>query len=445
MKTSSTLCVLFGTAVAAFALTPALAGQPLRLPAADAPHRSVCADGAQPGTVRCTARVVTDAAGNPLVSNATTISGYRPADLLSAYQVPSNPTFTSASIPVIALVDAYDYPNAFNDLNTYRAQFGLPALVACAANSTTAGSPPVPCFAKLNQSGSSTGLPSVDTSGWSQEAALDIEMASAMCPACTIVLVEAKSTSTADLGTAANTAAGFANAVSNSYSGGETGTSSYAGYYNHANVAITASSGDSGYAKGVVGFPASYTNVVAVGGTSLKTASNARGWTETVWNTSATEGTVSGCSTVYGAPSGQSAVLPNSTACTKRVVADISAVADPATGVAVYGPATVGRKGPGASGWLVFGGTSVASPLVAGMYGLAYGINGSLPANAPAALYATFKSSPSSFNDVTSGTDGNPTRASCGAAGSSTYYLCNAQAGFDAPTGLGTPAGLAAF
>jgi subtilase family serine protease len=173
-----------------------------------------------------------------------------------------------------------------------------------------------------------------------------------------------------------------AKAVSNSYGGGESGTSSYESAWNHPGVAVTVSSGDNGYG---VEFPASSPHVTAVGGTSLSHASNSRGWAEVVWS-----GAGSGCSAVYAKPTWQTDGL-----CARRTVADVSAIADPNTGVAVYGPVTSRR-----SGWMVFGGTSVASPLVAGVYGANGGTAnfGSDPYNHVSALF-----------DVTSGSNG-----SCG-------------------------------
>ena len=171
------------------------------------------------------------------------------------------------------------------------------------------------------------------------------------------------------------------------------------------------SSGDSGYGTQ---FPASSGHVTAVGGTHLVRSTGGRGWTETVWS-----GAGSGCSIFYAKPAWQS-VLPAS--CTMRMEADVSAVADPNTGVAVYGP-TSGRR----SGWLVFGGTSVAAPLVGGVYGANGGAvtYGSDPYSHTSALY-----------DVTSGSNG----SNCPFA-----YYCNAGVGYDGPTGLGTPNGITAF
>jgi subtilase family serine protease len=186
-------------------------------------HKEVCPGPAAPGTARCHAHRVVDAAGRTLATTGP--SGYAPFDLQHAYNMLGVPAFRST--PVIAIVDAYDYPNAASDLAAYRAQLGLPTLPQCPNAS--------PCFAKVNQVGG-TAYPAPDTSGWSQEAALDLDMASAMCPNCTLILVEANSASYGDLGTAANTAATTlrANVISNSYGGGESGTSGYAGYYQHS-------------------------------------------------------------------------------------------------------------------------------------------------------------------------------------------------------------------
>jgi len=358
-------------------------------------HKAACARGNPMGTTRCFAHVVTDARGNELNGKASpnaVPSGYGPSDLRSAYAITTNGTTT------IAIVDAYGYANAESDLAVYRSQYGLPAC-------TTANG----CFKKVNQSGQQSNYPRENT-GWAQESALDLDMASAMCPGCKLILVEASSNSFANLAAAVNTAASLpgVTVISNSYGGGETGSTTYEPSYNHAGKAITVSTGDSGYG---VQFPASSPHVIAVGGTHLTRASNARGWSETAWSSGG-----SGCSTVYAKPSFQSDPL-----CTKRMEADVSAVGDPATGVAVYGPTS--RRG---SGWLVFGGTSVSAPLIGGIYG----VTGHTP-NGADSIYAHV----GSLNDVTSGTNG-----SCGGT-----YFCTAQPGYDGPTGNGTPNGTGAF
>jgi subtilase family serine protease len=365
-------------------------------------HVAVCPRGNPHGTARCFAHVVTDARGNPIngkINPNATPSGYGPGDLKSAYNITTNGSAT------IAIVDADGYSNAESDLAVYRSQFGLPAC-------TTANG----CFRKVDQNGG-TAFPRDDT-GWSQESALDLDMASAMCPGCKIILVEANSATLANLATAVRTAAGLgATVISNSYGGSESGTTSYESAYNQPGKAVTVSTGDSGYG---VQFPASSPHVIAVGGTHLVRASNTRGWSETAWSSGG-----SGCSTVYAQPSFQTtAVTPSMPQlCTKRMEADVAAVGDPNTGVAVYGP--VNRR---SSGWMVFGGTSVSAPLIGGIYG----VTGHGPGSA-SGIYA--KAGTSALNDVASGTNG-----SCGGT-----YFCTSQAGYDGPTGMGTPNGTSAF
>ena len=339
---------------------------------------------------------------------ATAPGGFNPADLQSAYNLPSA---TAGSGQTVAIVDAYDDPKAEADLATYRAQFGLPAC-------TTANG----CFRKVNQSGG-TRMPRAN-GGWAQEISLDLDMVSATCPNCHILLVEASSSSMTSLGAAVNEAAKLgATEISNSYGGGESSSDpSYdTSYFNHPGVAITVSTGDSGYG---VEYPAASQYVTAVGGTSLQRNSTvSRGWSESVWSTTSTEGAGSGCSRYDARPSWQSSVSNISSVCAKRAVADVSAVADPYTGVSVYDSYSY----QGYSGWLVFGGTSVASPIIASVYALA--------GNASAVSYGSYPYVQStSLNDVTSGQT-----ASCGSD------LCSAAAGWDGPTGLGTPNGTGAF
>ena len=355
------------------------------------PSRHVC-DPAGRGAARCNALVVTDSKGAPLATS--TPSGYAPGDLRSAYAL----TATGGTGQTIGIVDAYDDPNAASDLSVYRSQYGLGAC-------TTANG----CFRKVNQSGG-TSYPRA-SSGWAQEISLDLDMASAICPNCHIVLVEASSSSLTNLGTAVNTAARLgANTISNSYGGSESSseTSWDRSYYDHPGIVVTASSGDSGYG---VEYPAASQYVTAVGGTSLTRASNLRGWSETAWS-----GAGSGCSAFEPKPSWQTG-----SGCSNRTVADVSADADPNTGVAVYDSYRTG-------GWLVFGGTSVASPIVASVYALA--------GNEASVSYGSFPyGHTGSLFDVTSGSNG-----SCGGS-----YLCTAGPGYDAPTGLGTPNGTSAF
>ena len=363
-------------------------------------HQAVCARAIGKGEARCFAHVVTDERGNPLAGKPVeaapnvTPSGFGPASLRSAYAISGSGSSTS----VVAIIDAQGYPNAEADLAVYRAQYGLPPC-------TTANG----CFIKKDQRGG-TAFPRYN-SGWAQEQALDLDMASAMCPNCKILLVQADSASFANLAAAVNYASTYNGvvAISNSYGGGEAGSSAYNSAYSHPGIAVTASSGDSGFGAS---FPATSPTVIAVGGTRLVASGNARGWAETAWSSGG-----SGCSATYAKPLWQT-----DQGCTNRMEADVSAVGDPATGVAVYGPTGKGSQ----SGWLVFGGTSVSAPIIGGIYGVA----GHGASNA-----SLFWSSPGSLNDITSGSNG-----TCSVA-----YFCNAGTGYDGPTGNGTPIGIGAF
>jgi hypothetical protein len=481
--------------------------------------------------------------------SGTLINGYYPCDLTAAYSLPAGGANGSGA--VIIVVDAYDDPNAESDMTVYRAKFGLGT---CSTNNG--------CFRKINQrgvQGSYPGPSDPSKNNWGFETALDLDMVSAICPNCKIVLAEADSASSSDLAatvSAANAFAGGATAISSSYGAaeiadevsldvqyglatvisqqtsdvdvvGSTGgvTMLIPGSGSIANVQLSMSSGSSsgvdgpqditfgiicttelarvhpcpnssasiadsavtvsakahytwtfsspvvmnpnyyywidefrrtggfyrlwgdfnatptynfnagwGYAYYVVGasasktaviaaagdngygvqYPAASPKVIAVGGTSLYRAGNSRGWTETVWNVNATHSTGSGCSAYEQKPAWQS-----DTGCAKRMVADVAAVADP--GVAIYD--TFG----GASGWQQAVGTSVSTPIVAGIYGLV---------NRPTAHYAqSIYTHASNLNDITNGSNG-----TCSPA-----YFCTAIAGYDGPTGNGTPNGLVPF
>jgi subtilase family serine protease len=346
------------------------------------------------GMAGCHALVRTDAAGKPQATG--TPSGYGPADLQSAYKLAG----ATSGGRTVAIVDAYNDPTAEADLGVYRAQYGLPAC-------TTANG----CFHKVSQTGSSTSLPRTN-SGWAQEISLDLDMVSATCPDCHILLVEANSASFADLGAAVNQAARTAGvvAISNSYGGSDAADSTYGSYYNHPGIAVTASTGDNGYQGG--SYPASSSYVTAVGGTSLTMSGTTR-VSETVWS-----GAGSGCSTLNAALPAAAAF---STGCAKRAMADVSAAADPNTGgLSVYAPTTSKN-----SSWSQYGGTSESSPIIASVYALAGGGYSN----------ATPYAHPGNLFDVTSGSNG-----TC-----PTTQWCHARAGWDGPTGLGTPNGTGAF
>jgi subtilase family serine protease len=361
-------------------------------------HVAVCPREIPDTEAHCLVHVVTDSRGRPLmqdVKQGTTPRGYGPADLQSAYNI----TTQGSSSTIVAIVDAFGYSNAETDLGVYRAQYGLPAC-------TTKNG----CFTKYNQNGKTKNYPAFNA-GWATETALDLDMVSAMCPKCKIILVQANTNSSKNLAAAEDTAAALgAHVISNSYAGGEKNSLPYEPSYNHPGVAITVATDDEGYGAA---FPATSPHVIAVGGTHLVTSNAPRGWTETVWG-----GAGSGCSKIYAKPTWQT-----DKGCKRRMEADVSAVADPATGVAIRGPA-----GENGSGWFVEGGTSVATPIIGGIFG-----NNGGSVNYASSIYAN----PGALNDVTSGTNG--------PCPGKPDYFCNGEVGYDGPTGLGTPNGTTAF
>ncbi|MEU6199963.1 carboxypeptidase regulatory-like domain-containing protein [Streptomyces sp. NPDC047061] len=359
--------------------------------------RALCAQPTRPDQVSCFALARDDLRQAKGLQPLLTPAGLGPADLQSAYDLPSD---TAGAGATVAVVDAYDDPNAEADLAVYRSQFGLPP---CTTDNG--------CLRKADQRGG-TDYPLPD-SGWAGEIALDLDMVSAACPQCSILLVEADEPSIESLGEAENTAVALGAAyVSNSWGASESAIGDEPGdaYYKHPGVAITFSTGDNGYGTS---YPASLPYVTAVGGTSLsRDSSTARGWSESAWT-----GAGSGCSAYQAKPSFQTD--PD---CAHRAVADVSAVADPATGVSVYNTY-------GDAGWNVYGGTSASAPIIAATYALA----GKPGARTYPNAYPYTRTA--ALHDVTTGTNG-----SC-----DTAYLCTARNGWDGPTGLGTPDGTTAF
>jgi len=363
-------------------------------------YHAVC-PGAEALAARCHADVVTDANGNP---NATlSPTGYGPAQFQGGYSLPT----TAPSLKTIAIVDAYDDPTIRNDLSVYSSTYGIPDLPTCTSPSAASA-----CFVKVNQSGSTSSFPRKDA-GWALEISLDVEVAHAICQNCKIILVEASSNSFANLAAAEDEAALLgANVISNSYGGSEFSSetsSSYDGHFNHPGVAVTVSSGDSGYG---VQYPAASQYVTAVGGTTLSLNGSNQRTGETVWS-----GAGSGCSAYEAKPSWHT-----DSGCARRTVADVSADANPSTGASVYDT----TRYQGQSGWFQVGGTSLSAPLVGAVYALGTSnvTYGSYP-------YAHT----SSLFDVTFGSNG-----SC-----SPSYLCTAGSGYDGPSGLGTPNGTGGF
>ncbi len=437
-RTGIKLAALVAFAFAALSATTALAAQPLakrfRV------HR-VCRS-ARPGAASClglklvpaslsTAQLQASAkrqsdeataGAHPAVTNPNPEPGFlTPQALHAAYALPNE---TAASpLQTVAVVDAFDDPTAEADLGVYDKQFGLPACTS--ANG---------CFRKVNQSGDASPLPRKQGE-WAGEISIDVQMARAVCESCRILLVEASSEEFSDLGAAVNAAAkAGATEISNSYGGTEqhSYTGLAASYFDHPGIVLTASSGDCGYFNKAcpgepvgANFPADSPNVVAVGGTSLQESAGT--WSSTVWN----EGG-SGCSKVFSAAPWQSAADGfAATGCgTGRSVADVAAIGDPETGVDVYDSTPEGNGNP--TGWGVWGGTSVAAPIVAAEFGLAGGAH---EVEYPAQTLYPYLGDASALYDVVAGNNG-----TC--AGTT---ACKAAAGYDGPTGVGSPLGLQAL
>jgi hypothetical protein len=405
--------------------------------------------------------------------------GLRPQDLHAAYDLPAS----VSSAQTVALVDAYNDPNAEADLKAYDEEFALPAC-------TTGNG----CFKQVNQNGETGSLPfpktmkelesarkgtraqreeAEEATGWGLEISLDIEVAHATCESCEVLLVEAGVPSYEDLETAERSAAALgAGEVSNSWAGpevGETPELESASPFDHKGIVITAAAGDEGYLdwgaeaaseRGYVGFPASSPHVVAVGGTRLSLGAGSAWAGETVWNGDGATG--GGCSVVFTAQPWQQSVSDwSGVGCgTKRAVADVSADADPYTGVAVHDTSPECEyqyeeaKVKHVLYWCTIGGTSVASPLIASVFALA---GGASKVEYPAkTLYENEAKSPGALHDVTTGSNGECTKpfTETGLSGCTSVEeskscaskaICLAGTGYDGPTGVGTPDGIAAF
>jgi len=435
LRLAGTLAVALG-GLLGLAITPSASASPARQATTVAartahPHadtlpggvRQVCPTPARPGVMACLSliRGAGHAVARPDLINP---SAYRPADLQEAYNLVAASAHDGQGMTV-AVVDAGQDPDAASDLAMYRQEWGLPACQA----STGAG-----CVVQVNQNGKSSPLPIADPSGdWEVEESLDLDMVSAICPNCRILLVEAAlvnqgiayDPTLSGLATAEDSAVSLgAKFVSNSWGGTEyPGIQAYDSYFRHPGVAITVAAGDYGYGPS---YPATSQFVTSVGGTSLAPASGtSRGWTETVW-----DGTGSGCSAVEAKPAWQVADDTSPDGCLNRTDNDVSAVADPSTGVWIYDSyPDLGEV----LGWQPVGGTSVSSPIIAAVYALA----GSPKPGTYPASYLYQPGHAAGLYPVTSGSNG-----VC-----ETYraYLCHGESGYNAPAGLGTPDGTAAF
>lgn len=378
-----------------------------------------------------------------------------PLNVLTAYSLSGVPA--PAAQQTLALVDAFDDPTAEHDLEVFDKQYGLPPC-------TTANG----CFTKVT-----LGEPATEP-GWAQEIATDIEVAHGVCQGCKILLVEAASNINTNLEEAEQEAERLgATEISNSWGGPEQGVTAGeddASPFRHPDTVITAAAGDDGYLdwgakksseRGFADYPASSPHVVAVGGTRLSLTGSGAWEEETVWNGSGASG--GGCSTVLTASAWQQSVADwSAVGCgTHRAVADVSADADPFTGVAVYDSTPIKEGEFEYRGWVTIGGTSVASPIIAATFALAGGSGtgpGGKAVEYPAqTLYENLAGNPGVLHDVVSGSNGACTKgfdkntgiSKCSSAeeeaSCSAEAICLARTGYDGPTGVGTPNGISAF
>ena len=368
---------------------------------------------------RCFAEATLDDNGNLLSGQPAVVSGYGPTQFHTAYSLPCTPGGAVSSIcstpgsfgpATIAIVDAGNITSGGgtveSSLQAYDTYFGLPACTV--ANG---------CLSVVNESGATSPLPSSAGSSWELEIALDVEAAHMICQTCKIVLVEASTNSYLDLGTANNTAASYSPiAISNSWGGSD--ALGFESYFKHPGIATIASTGDTGALTSGQAFPADIPEVVSAAGTSLNLNVDNTWAGESVWS-----GSGGGCAANYSAPSWQTSLSNwSANGCgSSRAYGDVSADANPSTGAAVNWSGT----------WYQVGGTSLSSPLIAGMFALV----GSIPTGTTASSipYSSFTSA--NFHDVSNGSD-------CVTGG---QLHCTASSGFDAPSGLGAPIGLGGF
>jgi hypothetical protein len=371
--------------------------------------RRACAWPPAPGQESCFALyrpqvLVNRAIAEGLTGAIAKPQGLTPRDIETAYRLPVG----RRSHQTVAVSIAFNTPHLANYLAYYRKYFHLPA---CTVSSG--------CFRVVNQGGKASPLPpSGAGSGWDLEATLDVSMISVACPHCHILVVEADDPTLGSLAATEKSAARLgAQVISNSYGQPENGLAmTYARAYQRPGHMIVVSSGDTGFTA--ANFPANLATVTSVGGTELNRARDRRGWSEQVWNNGIGAGS-SGCSAYVARPRWQP--LRH---CPGRTIADVSAVA---WNVPIY------NKFYG--GWVTVAGTSIAAPLISGVYGLAG--NGSRVVTADLYRHAR------DLFGVTRGNNAWPflnPKIRCG-----DDYLCVAKPGYNAPAGLGTPDGIGAF
>jgi hypothetical protein len=404
------------------------------------PVRRLCSTPGTPDRMQCLAMVRTDFAPSVKASDGmspdatgqkcpfNSNEGYCPIDLQQAYDLPS---LTKGGGHVVAIVDAYGYHHAAADLAFFRKTMGLkPCTVASK------------CLRIVNQNGG-TSLPGEPppSDDWKGEQSLDLDMVSGICPNCKIILVQADNDYTTNLYTGVKTAG----RIGGRYIGASWGSGPEGGdnaIFHQPGKVISVAAGDNGGGTKFGGGPiqpCTYTYVVCVGGTRLmRDQQNKRGWTESVWNdftfdqcggSAGCGATGSACSTKIAKPQWQT-----DSGCRMRSAADTSASASLRNPVIVYN-SEEGCSPPNCF-WL-YGGTSASAQIISAVFALG--------GNAGAGQGASYvwKHHAGNVNDVIKGNNIDPNKGvNCA---SHVSYICTARAGFDGPTGLGTPSGLGAF
>ncbi|MFD8725084.1 peptidase S8 [Streptomyces sp. NPDC059629] len=377
---------------------------------------------------RCAAQVVTQKTGSTTPLRATAPAGYGPGDLAKAYSLPAK----SKSTATIAIIDAGVDATLASDLARYRSAFGLPACDKASG-----------CLTLKNYTGGKQPAPQKSGAGATLEEAvaletsLDLDAASAACPTCHLMEISVpwqdaeddNDVSTGDFAKAVNTAVAAgasAASISYGYTADVTNTSGAdLKAFKHKGVAIAASTGDEGFNGGIhQSWPSNLPSVTAVGGVTLPATGPVTGW----WAAG------SGCEIDFAAATGQPASA--TAACGHhRAAADVSADADPATGLAVYDTYAPSSGEP--NDWTIVGGTSASAPYIAGLYARAGHLASVLGPN------TLYKAPPSDFADISGGN--NEDYHQCADYPGTSPSLCNAAAGWDGLTGIGMPHGLGAF
>jgi subtilase family serine protease len=399
------------------------------------PARRLCSQPSRPDVMECFAMVRTDVVATPQnepqvqdgAESCRFAEGYCPNDLQDAYKLPWS---TGGKDKTVAIVDAYGYKHAASDLTYFRKTMGLKAC-----------STATKCLRIVNQEGHTSPLPPEPppSDDWKGEESLDLDMVSGICPNCKIILVQTNNNQTSNLYTGVKVAGSLgAKYIGASWGSGPEGSDN--SIFHQPGIVISAAAGDNGgggrYGGGPIQ-PCTYTYVVCVGGTHLvPDVQSKRGWSETVWNDwtftqcgGPCGATGSACSKKIAKPAWQT-----DTGCKMRSAADTSATASLRSPVIVYN-SEEGCSPPNCF-WL-YGGTSASAQIISAVYALA--------GNAASQMGGTYfwKHHSGHVNDVI---HGNNLDAGLGVTcASSVTYICTARAGFDGPTGWGTPNGVGAF